>query len=186
MLFRSGKIDVGKGRINIGIGGISAADLRADLIAGRSGGTWSGTSGSVTTGSTAGASTLPVVGYRVFTTGSASVAWAAFGDTNLDGLVNFADVTQINNGGKFGQGASTGAVWLQGDFNYSNGVTFADITLMNNSALFGTGSYLPVAGAAVVASVPEPGTWALAVMGLAALAAARSRYRGFTAGRQRP
>ena len=168
-----GKIDVGKGRINIGIGGISAADLRADLIAGRSGGSWSGTSGIVTSGSTAGASTLPVVGYRVFTTGSASVAWAAFGDTNLDGQVNFADVTQINNGGKFGQGTSTGAVWLQGDFNYSNGVTFADITLMNNSALFGTGSYLPVAGAAVVASVPEPSTYALAFAGLAALAARR-------------
>jgi len=165
-----GTIDIGKGRINIAPGGTTEEALRADLIAGRSGGTWtSGTGGIVTTGGTAGLSTSPVVGYRVFATGSAVVAWAAFGDANLDGQVNFSDVQLINNGGKYGQGSSTGATWSQGDFNYSGGVTFTDINLMNNSGLFGTGSYLPVAGLAfgegglpVLASVPEPGAWALA------------------------
>jgi len=116
-----------------------------------------------------------VVGYRVFASGSAVVAWAAFGDANLDGQVNFSDVQLINNGGTFGQGTSTGATWVQGDFNYSGDMTFTDINLMNNSGLYGTGSYLPVAGLVLgegglpaMASVPEPGTWGLAIMGLMA------------------
>jgi hypothetical protein len=101
--------------------------------------------------------------------------------------VNLTDVNLINNGGKFGQGASTGATWVQGDYNYSGGVTLTDISLLNNSGLFGKGSYLPVAGLGslgdgavggppVLASVPEPATWALAIVGLtAALGLARRR-----------
>jgi len=131
------------------------------------------------------------VGYRILPTGTGVVAWAAFGDSNLDGQVNLTDVSLINNGGKFGQGSSTGATWSQGDYNYSGGVTLTDISLLNNAALYNAGSYLPPAGlgslsGAVVASVPEPATWVLALVGLAALAAARGRYRGFAGGRQRP
>ena len=189
-----GKVDIGKGRINIAPGGTTEADLRANLIAGRSGGTWSGTAGIVTTGGTAGLATQPVVGYRVLSSGSAIVAWAGFGDSNLDGQVNLTDVSLINNGGKFGQGASTGATWSQGDYNYSGGVTLTDISLLNNAALYNAGSYLPatglgslgldmLGGAPVLVSVPEPGTWALALAGLSMVAAARSRSRRGTGGR---
>lgn len=95
----------------------------------------------------------PAVGYRVLTNGSAIVAWAAYGDGNLDGQVNSTDVTLINNGGKFGAGSSTGATWSQGDYNYSGGVTSTDLTLLNNAALFGAGSYLKPFAPALMAMV---------------------------------
>jgi autotransporter-associated beta strand protein len=137
-----GKIDIGQGRIDVAVGGISEADLRADLIAGRSGGTFSGTTGIMTTGGKASPSSAnPAVGYRVLGSGAAIVAWAAYGDSNLDGQVNSVDVSLINNSGKFGAGG-TNAVWSQGDFNYSGNVNSVDTSLLNNAALFGAGSYL--------------------------------------------
>jgi len=83
----------------------------------------------------------PVVGYRVLANGSAIVAWAAYGDSNLDGAVNNTDVSLVNNGGKFGTGGTT-STWSQGDYNYSGAVNSTDVALFNNAALFGTGSYL--------------------------------------------
>jgi hypothetical protein len=83
----------------------------------------------------------PAVGYRVLGTGAAIVAWAAYGDSNLDGAVNNTDISLVNNSGKFGAGGTT-AVWSQGDYNYSGAVNSTDISLLNNAALFGAGSYL--------------------------------------------
>jgi hypothetical protein len=149
-----GRIDVGTGRIDVAVGGITEADLRADVVAGRNGGPFNGTSGIMTTGGKASlTSANPVVGYRVLANGTAIVAWAAYGDSNLDGQISSTDLTLINNGGKFGQGASTGATWSQGDYNYSGGVTTTDLTLLNNAALFGKGSYLPPASATASLSV---------------------------------
>ena len=148
-----GRIDVGTGRIDVAVGGITEADLRADVIAGRSGGTFSGTSGIMTTGGKASlTSANPVVGYRVLANGSAIVAWAAYGDSNLDGAVNNTDVSLVNNGGKFGTGGTT-STWSQGDYNYSGAVNSTDISLLNNAALFGGGSYLPRAPVASSLSV---------------------------------
>jgi autotransporter-associated beta strand protein len=148
-----GKIDIGSGRINVAALGITEADLRADVIAGRSGGTFSGTSGIMTTAGKASlTSTNPAVGYRVLANNTAIVAWAAFGDSNLDGQVNNTDITLINTGGKFNAGG-TNAVWSQGDYNYSGAVNNSDITLLNTAALFGGGSYLPTAPVASSLSV---------------------------------
>jgi hypothetical protein len=102
----------------------------------------------------------PVVGYRVLGTGAAIVAWAAYGDSNLDGQVNTTDINLINTGGKFGQGASTGAVWSQGDYNYSNGVTTTDINLVNGAAMFGAGSYLPITPTGLTNSAISLAAWA--------------------------
>jgi hypothetical protein len=137
-----GRIDVGTGRIDVAVGGITEADLRADVVAGRNGGPFNGTSGIMTTGGKASlTSANPVVGYRVLGNGSAIVAWAAYGDSNLDGQVNLSDITLVNNSAKFNQGGTT-ATWVQGDYNYNGAVNLSDITLMNNAALFNAGSYL--------------------------------------------
>ena len=142
-----GKIDVGTGRINVAVGGITEANLRADVVAGRNGGAFNGTSGIMTTGGKASlTSANPAVGYRVLANGSAIVAWAAYGDSNLDGQVNNIDVGLVNNGGKFGAGG-TSATWTEGDFNYSGNVNNIDLGLRNNAALFNAGSYIPSAAA---------------------------------------
>ena len=77
------------------------------------------------------------------------MAWAAFGDANLDGQVSFTDINLINGGGKYGQVASTDAVWAQGDFNYSGTVTFTDISLLNGAGVYGKGSYWVTAPSSV-------------------------------------
>ncbi|MFM9025553.1 MAG: DUF1559 domain-containing protein, partial [Planctomycetaceae bacterium] len=59
------------------------------------------------------------------------------------------------------------------------------ISLLNGTGLYGTPSYLPAAslgalggvGVPVMASVPEPGTWALAVVGLGLLGGCRMRNK---------
>ncbi|MFM9023919.1 MAG: dockerin type I domain-containing protein, partial [Planctomycetaceae bacterium] len=152
-----GTVDIGKGRIDIG-SGATEADLRADLIAGRTAaGTFSGTSGIMTTGGKASVNSAnAVVGYRV-TAGSAVVAWAAYGDSNLDGVVNSTDISLVNGGGRYNAGAP--ATWQQGDYNYSGDVNSTDISLLNGTGLYGTASYLPV----TVASLSTTTTGTLSV-----------------------
>lgn len=117
----SGLLDLGKGRIDIAAGGISPTDLRAAIIAGRNGGGWDGGSG-ITSGIAANDAAF-AVGYTVDSTGAASVAWAALGDSNLDGLVNFDDILALfpnyDQPGSFG--------WQEGDFTYDSLVNFDDI-----------------------------------------------------------
>lgn len=204
-----GKIDIGTSRINVAPGGITEADLRADLIAGRGAGSFSGTSGIMTTGPKASAgSANPLVGYRVLASGSAIVAWAAAGDANLDGQVSSVDVSLINNAKLYGKG-NVGATWSQGDFNYSGSVTSVDISLMNNAALYNKGSYLPVAPSGLmamamgsagggltlggagsldaaslqgIAVVPEPGGWRLLIAAVFGMGAAEWVRRRKSAG----
>jgi hypothetical protein len=187
-----GKLDIGTSRINVAPGGIVAADLRADLLAGRGTGTFSGTSGIMTTGPKASATaTNPAVGYRMLASGTAVVAWAAAGDANLDGAVNSIDVTLINTAQLYGKG-NVGAAWSQGDFNYSGSVNSLDVQAMLTTQLYGKGSYLPMAQGSMLAlamggagqgfalndaelegtapagfaAVPEPGAWILAIAGI--------------------
>jgi hypothetical protein len=171
-----GRLDIGKGRIEIAPGGISEADLRADLIAGRGTANFSGTSGIVTSAANPAPLMVPVIGYNILPSGAAIVAWSAFGDLNLDGSVDFDDVVQFVSAGRYDTGLP--ANWAQGDFDYNGVADFDDIVAFTGSRLYDKGSYLPAplapSGMAAfsgeslgIAAVPEPSTWVMGVVGLA-------------------
>jgi autotransporter-associated beta strand protein len=132
------RIDMGTGQLTVAAGGFDEATVRARLIAGRSGGTWAGISGIGSSSAPAGSNRA--VGYRV-AGGVLRLAWAAFGDANLDGVINSIDVSLVNTARRFNAGPVAGVNWASGDYDYSGSVNSIDITLMSNTRLFGRGSY---------------------------------------------
>jgi autotransporter-associated beta strand protein/T5SS/PEP-CTERM-associated repeat protein len=165
-----GLVDLGAGQLSIAAGGITAEALRADIIAGRSGGTWSGLTG-ITSAAAADSGGTRAVGYVVAGDGSARVSYAAPGDTDLSGQVNVIDLVGIDAAGTFGSGQA--ADWSQGDFNYDGVTNILDLIAIDTAGVFGAGDYFPpgptAAGAGLnVAAVPEPA--GLAAAGLAAAA----------------
>ena len=168
-----GRLDLGAGQVVIAAGGISAADLRADIIAGRNGGAWNGTAGIISsTAATSGGTRA--VGYVVAGDGAATVSFAAAGDVDLSGQVNVFDLVSINSSGKYGTGQAS--VWNQGDFNYDGVTNVFDLVGINTAAIYGQGNYFPatpsVSGTGSVAAVPEPGALGLVGGGIAIAAAA--------------
>jgi autotransporter-associated beta strand protein len=165
-----GRLDMGAGRVTIAAGGISAADLRADLIAGRNGGAWNGASGIMSsTAATSGGTRA--VGYVVGSDGTATLSFAAPGDVDLSGQVNVFDLVSINSSGTYGTGSAS--VWSQGDFNYDGVTNVFDLVGINTAAVYGQGGYFPAvpsaSGLGSVAAVPEPAS--LSLVGLLVLAA---------------
>jgi len=151
--------------VAVAAGGISAADLRADIIAGRNGGAWNGSAG-ITSSAAASSGGTRAVGYVISGDGSATVSFAAPGDTDLNGQVNVFDLIGIDSAGKFGNGQA--AAWSEGDFNYDGVANVFDLIGIDSSGAYGTGPYFPAAPtAAAITAVPEPG-----LAGLAAVAAA--------------
>ncbi len=172
-----GLIDLGSGGIGIAAGGITAEQLRADIVAGRNGGSWDGTAG-ITSSAAAGSSGTRSVGYVVAGDGSAEVSFAAPGDADLSGQVNVIDLVGIDAAGKFGNGEA--ADWSQGDFNYDGVTNILDLVAIDTAGVFGTGSYFPApptAAAASVAAVPEPRLLAALAGPLAAWLVVRRQRR---------
>ncbi len=170
-----GLVNLGGGQISVAAGGVSAEDLRADIIAGRNGGAWNGTTG-ITSSAAAASGGTRAVGYVVNGDGSAAASFAAAGDVDLSGAVNVFDLVSINSGGKYGSG--TTAIWQQGDFNYDGVTNVFDLVGVNTAGVYGRGNYFPAATAATgvggsVAAVPEPSTIGLVAVGLGLAAAAR-------------
>ena len=174
-----GRLDLGVGQVSVAAGGITAAALRADIIAGRSGGGWNGSTG-ITSAAAASSGGTRAVGYVVAADGSARVSFAASGDVDLSGQVNVFDLVSINSSGKYGAG--TASVWSQGDFNYDGVTNVFDLVAVNTAGVYGQGNYFPAlpTGSGGVAAVPEPGgPVAAALVGLAAvLRSVRRAARG--------
>ena len=175
-LAAGGLVDVGTGMITVA-GGLSAADLVAAVEAGRSGGTWTGSSG-ITSSAVAAAVAQGVpsaVGWLDNRDGSVTFAYAASGDTNLDWCVDVLDAANFLAGGKFDSGLS--ATWIEGDFNYDNAVDILDAADFVSTGVFDTGPYNSASG--TIAAVPEPGVLGVLGMGagVAGLMAAGQRRR---------
>ncbi len=134
-----GGIDLGAGRITVAAGGFTTAGIVALITAGLNGGDWAGTSG-ITSGL---AATTPdrCVGYAPNDDGSLTVAFAASGDTNLDGLIDTLDIANIAAAGLFDAGIAT--AWWQGDINYDGFIDILDLSALLGSGLYDEASYLP-------------------------------------------
>ncbi len=143
------RLELGIGKLSISANGFTESDIRTKLIAGRNGGSWDGASGITSTFAGGDRS----IGYRV-TDGALEVAYAAPGDSNLDGVFDILDIGDILSAGKFNTGAA--ANWTQGDTNYDNVFDIVDLADILGTGLFNEGTYLTQGSASSAAA--ETGT----------------------------
>jgi prepilin-type N-terminal cleavage/methylation domain-containing protein len=175
---QGGRVDVGRGFVTVATG-LSPASLVAELVAGRDGGSWTGTTGisSAAVAADVAAGTPRAVGWLDNGGGSVSFGYAAPGDTNVDGAVDILDASNFLALGKFDSGLP--ATWIEGDFGYDGIVDILDAADFFATGLYDAGTYNTASPA--VAAVPEPG---LTVVGCAAAIAAGlacRRRRGWPA-----
>jgi sulfatase modifying factor 1 len=171
-----GRLDLGAGMVTVAAGGISSTDLRADIIAGRNGGAWDGSTGITSAAAAAAPGGTRAVGYFTAGDGTTRVSFAAPGDSDLSGQVNIIDLVGIDAAGKFGSGQP--ADWSQGDFNYDGVTNVLDLIAIDTAGAFGSGDYFPAAASSVAAAaVPEPAviTSAACVIALSAAGFAARR-----------
>lgn len=169
-----GLVDVGDGSVTV-LAGLADTEIRSLLLAGMNGGDWNGTRG-VTSSRVAAQVAIAeprAVGWLDLG-GSTLFSYAAPGDTNVDGVVDLLDVSNLLSFAGYDLPAS--ATWLDGDFNYDGLADILDTAAFLSAGLYDAGPYGPAAAVGVVSFVPEPTS--LAVAGVAAvglLAAIRRR-----------
>jgi len=171
------KLDIGAGRVQVAAGGITAADLMADLLLGRNGGSWDGVEGIVSTAvaSAVAANRPRAIGWLTHDNDSFTIAAAAPGDLNLDGVVDLLDAANLLAGGKYDTGLP--ADWSLGDATYDGIVDILDASEFMGTGLYDSGPYDVVVAAGAVAAVPEPTLWPL-IAATIGLMAARGRRSG--------
>jgi hypothetical protein len=126
------------------------------LASGYADGTWTG-SGIVSSTAAEQANHATTLGY-IDTGAQILIDYTWLGDTNLDGIVNFADLAAIS---------STGTTWAAGDFNYDGQVNADDYALFQLGAA-------ESGGANISNILPEP----IAITLLAPTFVFRRRRRG--------
>jgi autotransporter-associated beta strand protein len=166
------------------------ASIRADLVAGYAGGTWSGINGinssvaAVTSGFALGYADGADGVVAGLSSGQIEVKYTRYGDANLDGVVSGDDFTILV--GNLGKSVNA---WDKGDFNYDGVVSGDDFTLLVGNlgkAANGADITLPASDLAAIdafaaangltlQSVPEPATMSLLAMGAMGLLARRRR-----------
>jgi fibronectin-binding autotransporter adhesin len=142
-----GLVDLANGRITVGSD--AAANILVDaILAGRGDGSWNGMSG-INSQEAAAAPDVRAVGWLDHGNGSLTVAFAAAGDLDLNGVVDFDDVAALVNSGLFDTGLQ--ATWSQGDFDYNGVIDFDDIAAFVNAGLYDQGNYNPASTPALTA-----------------------------------
>jgi hypothetical protein len=109
--------------------------------------------------------------------GSFTVAYAAPGDVNLDGLIDILDAGALSSSARF----NNTAAWSEGDFNYDGVYDDLDNALYVSTGLFDAGSYnAPTGAAGAIAPVPEPNVFGMVGLGIgmASLLAIRRKRLG--------
>ncbi len=96
---------------------------------------------------------------------SSYTATAYTGDINLDGVVNFTDITLFSP--NFNQATTAG--WKAGDFNGDGTVNFTDVTLLSPN--FNTSA--PGGAPATATAVPEPSSLLIVLASISGLAIVR-------------
>lgn len=155
----AGRLDIDSGRFKVAADGITEEQLRAAIRSGRGNGDWGGTSGITSAAAVAAPPGTRAIGYAVGEDQSITVAFAAPGDTNLDGLVDVFDLVNVSTAGRYGAASSAG--WSDGDFNYDGSANVFDLLALRAAGAFGSGDYLPtVQGSSSLVgepvAVPEP------------------------------
>lgn len=169
-----GLVDIGAGSVTV-LAGLTDAAVRSLLFAGMNGGGWNGSSGvtsSLVAAQVAGSEPRAVGWLDVG--GSTLFIYAAPGDTNVDGVVDLLDTSNVLSFA--GYDLPVAAAWIDGDFNYDGLADILDTAAFLSAELYDAGPYRPGAPLDAVAAVPEPAPLAAAGgAALALLAAVRRR-----------
>ena len=134
-----GLLDVGAGGVSVVAGGITLATFRQRLTVGRNGGSWNGGFGIVSSvaAEDVAAGTLSTVGWLDDGSAPLTFAFAAPGDTNLDGLVDVLDAANFISSGVYNAGVA--ASWMEGDFNDDGIVDVLDAANFISSGVYDAG-----------------------------------------------
>jgi len=165
VLAAGGLVDLGAGRLTA-VSGLSRAAILAAINAGKGDGSWNGSFGVISNvaASLWSGGVARTLGWIENGGGSFTLAYAAPGDSNLDGLIDIQDVSNFVAGSQLNVGGPSD--WEQGDFNHDGVVDLLDVSDIVSTGLYGGGSYLPATSAAMAAELAAPSATALAFASL--------------------